>query len=104
LSHPDTLRRAVNEPRRSGATDLNGRSQVSEELGKTRLRHHLVVVTLRHVMAGLLVVAAALWAVVNGPVEGPTLLVFSPGHGLTVGDLPSVGAVITASWLLARRR
>ena len=47
--------------------------------------------------------AAVLWAAVNGPVEGPTLLVVSSGHGLTLGDLPSVVAVITAGWLLARR-
>jgi hypothetical protein len=47
-----------------------------------------------------IVVAAAIWVLVNGPVEGPVLLVMSPSHGITVADLPSIGAVIIAGLIL----
>jgi len=47
-----------------------------------------------------LVAAAALWVLVNGPVEGPVLLVISPSHGVTVADLASIGAVVVAGVIL----
>jgi hypothetical protein len=47
-----------------------------------------------------IVVAAAIWVLVNGPVEGPVLLVMSPSHGITVADHPSLGAVIIAGLIL----
>ena len=47
-----------------------------------------------------IVVAAAIWVLVNGPVEGPVLLVISPSHGVTVADLPSIGAVVIAGLIL----
>jgi hypothetical protein len=47
-----------------------------------------------------LVAAAAIWILVNGPVEGPVLLVLSPSHGITVADLPSIGAVGIAGLIL----
>ena len=37
--------------------------------------------------------AALIWVLVNGPVEGPTLLVLAPSHGITVADLPSLAAL-----------
>jgi hypothetical protein len=46
-----------------------------------------------------LAVAAGVWVAVNGPVEGPVLLVFTPEHGLTVADLPAIAAVIVAGVL-----
>jgi hypothetical protein len=46
-----------------------------------------------------LAVAAAVWVAVNGPVEGPVLVVFTPEHGLTVADLPAIAAVIVAGVL-----
>jgi hypothetical protein len=48
------------------------------------------------VVAAALVLAAVVWVLVNGPVEGPILLVVAPGHGLTVADLFSVAAVLLA--------
>ena len=50
-----------------------------------------------------LVAAAVLWALVNKPVEGPTLIAFDNSHGLTLGDLPSVAAVILAGVLIWRQ-
>ncbi|WP_458681569.1 hypothetical protein [Prescottella equi] len=41
-------------------------------------------------------VAAAVWLPVNGPVEGPVLLVVTPSHGLTVADLLSAVAALAA--------
>ena len=63
--------------------------------------------TRRVVTAGLLVVCAVIWVLVNGPIEGPTLLVLSPDHGVTLSDLASVAAVVVAAALLVgclRRR
>jgi hypothetical protein len=54
----------------------------------------------RVVTAAVLVLAAVVWVLVNGPVEGPVLVVVSPGHGLTVADLFSVAAVLVAVLLL----
>ena len=51
-------------------------------------------------VAMALVAAAALWVLVNGPVEGPVLLVISPSHGVTVADLASIGAVVVAGVIL----
>jgi hypothetical protein len=58
----------------------------------------------RRVLAGVLVVFAVLWVFVNEPVEGPTLLVLTPTHGITAADLLSVAAVLVAIWLLLPRR
>lgn len=58
----------------------------------------------RQAVAVLLVVAAVVWVLVNGPVEGPTLIVFSPSHGLTVADLPSLAAGAVAVLLVWPRR
>jgi hypothetical protein len=54
----------------------------------------------RRVLAVLLVVAAGVWVVVNKAVEGPTLLVITTRHGLTVADLFSIAALVTAVHLL----
>lgn len=39
--------------------------------------------------AGVVLLGALslLWLAVNGPMEGPVLVVVAPGHGLTGGDL-----------------
>ncbi|PWJ48663.1 hypothetical protein SAMN06264364_12944 [Quadrisphaera granulorum] len=47
------------------------------------------------------VVVTGVWFLLNGPLEGPTVLVFSSNHGLTVGDLAGVpplllGGVVAA--------
>jgi hypothetical protein len=46
-----------------------------------------------------LVAAAGVWVLVNGPVEGPVLLVLTPSHGITVADLPSIVALVIAGLL-----
>ena len=47
----------------------------------------------RLLLAALLVVAAVVWVRINGPVEGRTLLVLSPTHGVTSADMLSLLAL-----------
>jgi hypothetical protein len=54
--------------------------------------------------AGLLLAAAVPWLLLNGPFEGPTLVVVSPGHGLTVADLLVPGALLLAAIAAVGRR
>ncbi len=58
----------------------------------------------RTVAAVILVVAGVVWTRVNQPVEGRVLIVFDPGHRLTMADLPSLAAVAVAVCLLLPRR
>jgi len=52
-------------------------------------------------LAALALVALSLaWLLVNGAFEGPTLLVLSWSHGITAGDLVSVGGLLLAAWRL----
>jgi hypothetical protein len=51
-----------------------------------------------------LVAAALIWVLVNGPVEGPVLLILAPSHGITVADLPSLAALVIAGLLLFSTR
>jgi ABC-type uncharacterized transport system permease subunit len=55
-------------------------------------------------VAVALVVAAVGWALVNKPYEVATLVVLSPTHGITVGDLPSIVGVLVALVLVLPRR
>lgn len=57
-------------------------------------------------MGLVLLVAAVIWLLVNGPVEGPVLVELTPDHGLTVADLPALaaGAVALALLVSSRRR
>jgi hypothetical protein len=41
------------------------------------------------------------WAAVNGPLEGRTLVTFDPGHGLTLGDLLALPAMLVGVGLAA---
>lgn len=41
-------------------------------------------------------VAAVVWILVNGPLEGPVLWVVTPSHGLTVADLLSAAALLVS--------
>ena len=54
--------------------------------------------------AGLLLATAVAWLLSNGPLEGPTLVVVSPGHGLTVADLLVPGALLLAATAALNRR
>ena len=45
-----------------------------------------------------------LWLVVNKPLEGPLLLGLGDGHGVTLGDVLSVVAVLAAALAALRRR
>jgi hypothetical protein len=69
----------------------------------------LVVMTVAGIVAGflrpklldlpvalILVVASAVWLDVNGPLEGKTLKVLSPTHGVTSGDLLAIPALTLA--------
>jgi hypothetical protein len=40
------------------------------------------------------------WVLVNGPVEGPILLVLTSSHGITLADLPAMVALVIAGVLL----
>jgi hypothetical protein len=51
-------------------------------------------------LAVVLVACAVLWVVINHPVEGPTLLVLTPSHGITVADLLSLALMIVAGLLV----
>jgi len=41
------------------------------------------------------------WLVLNQPFEGPTLLVLTSSHGVTLSDLIAVGGLGIAGWQLA---
>jgi hypothetical protein len=43
---------------------------------------------------------SAAWLVFNSPLEGPTLLVISPSHGVTAADMISVFCVGLSAWRL----
>ena len=49
----------------------------------------------------LLVPLSFAWVLFNGPVEGPTLVVLSSSHGVTVSDLFSLVCLALAAWRLA---
>ncbi|MEX0426819.1 asparaginase [Nocardioides sp. DS6] len=53
----------------------------------------------------LLAVFSVLWILVNGPMEGPVLLSFGAGHGLTGADLAGVAGMALAAyvWVTSRR-
>lgn len=57
-------------------------------------------ITRRRWLALGLITAAVIWVLVNGPVEGPVLLVLTPSHGITLGDLPSLAGLVIAGLLL----
>jgi hypothetical protein len=44
-----------------------------------------------------LAVVSVLWLLVNGPMEGPTLLTVDEGHGLTGGDLAGLAGLALAA-------
>ncbi len=53
----------------------------------------------RYGLRGVAALAALslLWILVNGPMEGPVLLVFTPHHGLTGADLSGVAGLTLAA-------
>ena len=52
------------------------------------------------IAALVLAVAAVVWILVNHPVEGRTLFVVTPEHGLTEADVPALGVLVLAGLLL----
>jgi hypothetical protein len=50
----------------------------------------------RLLLAALLVIAAVIWARINKPVEGRTLLELTSNHGVTTADLLSLVALAMA--------
>lgn len=65
---------------------------------------HVHIWTPKTIIAVLLVAAAVVWFLVNDPVEGRTLLVVTPQHGLTEADLLSIAAVALAAVLVVTDR
>lgn len=57
-------------------------------------------------LAGAVTLAAVsvLWFLVNGPMEGPVLLVVVSGHGLTGGDLSGLAGLGLAAFQGTRVR
>jgi hypothetical protein len=47
------------------------------------------------------VVVTGVWWLLNGPLEGPILLSFSPEHGFTLGDLLAVPGLLIGAAVLA---
>jgi len=45
-----------------------------------------------------LALVSLLWFLVNGPMEGPTLLVITRAHGVTGGDLAGLAGLGLAAW------
>jgi hypothetical protein len=60
----------------------------------------------RVLLAGVLAIAAVVWLLVNKPVEGRTILVVTPEHGVTEADLPALAILVgvAAVLLLGARR
>ena len=58
----------------------------------------------RRARALILVLAGVVWALVNGPVEGPVLITFTPSMGLTVADLLSIALFAAAAVVWWRPR
>ncbi|TXR56321.1 hypothetical protein [Quadrisphaera setariae] len=47
------------------------------------------------------VVVTGVWWLLNGPLEGPTLVFITYGHGLTLGDVIGVPALLLGGVVLA---
>jgi hypothetical protein len=60
--------------------------------------------TPRQLVAVGLVALAGLWLLFNEPFEGATLVVVTPDHGLTVGDLPALAVGFLAVVVLVTDR
>jgi hypothetical protein len=60
--------------------------------------------TTRRVVAVGLLGLAGLWLLFNEPFEGPTLVVVTPNHGLTVADLPALAVALVALVVLVADR
>ena len=54
--------------------------------------------------AGVLAAMSLLWFLVNGPMEGPVLLVLTRGHGFTAADLAGVVGLALATFQAGRVR
>ena len=57
-------------------------------------------------LAGAVVLAGVsiLWLVVNGPMEGPTLVRLSATHGITGADVAGFAGLGLAAWQVVRAR
>jgi hypothetical protein len=45
-----------------------------------------------------LALLSVVWLFVNGPMEGPVLLIVTRGHGVTGGDLAGLAGLAIAAW------
>jgi hypothetical protein len=51
--------------------------------------------------AGALAALSVVWLLVNGPMEGPVLVSFTPDHGISGGDLAGFAGLVLAASRLA---
>lgn len=51
-----------------------------------------------------LTVSSTLWIIWNAPIEGATLIVFTPTNGFTVSDILAIIGYAIAIWTVARLR
>ena len=64
--------------------------------GRKLLPSTVPQLTTRRVVGVSLLGLAGLWLLFNEPFEGPTLVVVTPNHGLTVADLPALATILIA--------
>ena len=91
MEHP--AERRTPEPLLYSTAQLQGRARIHLRRRRDKARFA------GHVGAACGLVALSLWWVI--PVHsfaGPVLLKFTPGHGVHVGDLPTVLFLLVAAW------
>jgi hypothetical protein len=91
MDHP--IERRTPEPLLYSTAQLQGRSRIYLRRRRDKVRFAA------HVGAAGSLVALSLWWVI--PVHafaGPVLVKLTPGHGVHVGDLPTVPFLLVAAW------
>ena len=92
VDNPTTERRAP-EPLLYSAAQLQGRSRIylRRRRDKVRFAAHVGA-------AGALLSLSLWWVIPLHSFAGPVLLKLTPGHGVHVGDLPTVPFLLVAAW------
>ena len=87
------IERRKPEPLLYSTAQLQGRSRIYLRRRRDKVRFGA------HVGTAVALVALSLWWVI--PLHffaGPVLLTFAPGHGVHVGDLPTLPFLFVAAW------
>ena len=91
VEHP--IERRTPEPLLYSTAQLQGRSRIYLRRRRDKVRFAA------HVGAACGLVALSLWWVIPlHSFAGPVLLKLTPGHGVHVGDLPTVPFLFVATW------